>query len=262
MQFSDAIEGITRDGDGFVATVSEDWLQGRSTFGGLQAALALRAMRAHVDAAVPLRTLQVTFVAPVPAGRVRLVARLLRKGSSATQVEARIVAGDGSTLLLAVGVFGAARESAISLAPPTAAANGDGDLRMRWVPGITPAFTQHFDARWRRGGLPFSGSRDREQQVEIALKDRGPMTEAHVVAYADFIPPVALAMLGELAPGSSMTWMLELLVEDVSTLPLAGWCVDVHLDAAAHGYTSQSLLLRAPDGTAVAIGTQSMVIFG
>ncbi|HET7842544.1 MAG TPA: hypothetical protein VFL14_00215, partial [Xanthomonadales bacterium] len=75
-------------------------------------------------------------------------------------------------------------------------------------------------------------------------------------------PPVALAMLDKLAPGSSMTWMLELLVEDVASLPLVGWRVDVHLDAAARGYTSQHLVVRAADGTAVAMGAQSMVVFG
>jgi len=261
MQFSDVLATMVRDGDDWVATISDDWLQGRSVFGGLQAALALRAMRQHAPPSIPLRTLQVTFVAPVPAGTLRVQSRLLRRGGSATQVEARIVDGD-ATLLLAVGVFGVARESVVVVAPPAAPAPGDGDARLRWVPGITPAFTQHFDARWRRGGLPFSGSTMREQQIEIALKDRGPCDESHVVAFADFIPPIALAMLDRVVAGSSMTWMLELLVDDVSTQPLAGWRVDAHLDAAAHGYTTQSLVLRAPDGTPVAIGAQSMVVFG
>lgn len=40
MRFSEAMQTVTRHGDGWQATVSEDWLQGRSAFGGLQAALA------------------------------------------------------------------------------------------------------------------------------------------------------------------------------------------------------------------------------
>ena len=63
MQLSDVMEGMHRDGDDVVANVGEEWLQGRSVFGGLQAAIAVAAMRTQVDAALPLRTLQVTFVA-------------------------------------------------------------------------------------------------------------------------------------------------------------------------------------------------------
>jgi hypothetical protein len=261
MQLSDLLQAMARDGDGWTASVDESWLQGRSVFGGVQAALALRAMREHVVGALPLRTMQVTFVAPVPAGTIRLQSRLLRRGSSATQVEARIVAGD-ATLLLAVGVFGAARESVVVAPPPPGPPRGELELRMRTVPGYTPAFMHHFDACWRRGGLPSSGSPSREQQIELALHDRGPASEEHVIAFADFTPPIALSMLDRFAPASSMTWMLEMLVEDVSTFPLAGWRVDVHLDAGARGYTSQSLVLRAPDDTPVAIGTQNMVVFG
>ena len=43
--------------------VPEDWLQGRTLFGGLQAVVGLAAMRTLAPAA-PLRSLQVTFLAP------------------------------------------------------------------------------------------------------------------------------------------------------------------------------------------------------
>lgn len=261
MQLSEIMDGMRRDGDDVVATVGDEWLQGRSVFGGLQAAIAVAAMRTHVDAALPLRTLQVAFIAPVPAGDVRARATVLRRGGSATQVEARIVAGE-QVLLLAVGIFGSARESVVTLAPPAHGDAGDGNLRMPWVPGITPAFTQQFDARWRTGGTPFTGNASRDHVIELALKDRGPVTESHVLAFADFAPPVALSMLSKVAPGSSMTWMLDFLRTDFAALPVAGWRVDVHLDAAGNGYTSQSLIVTAPDGSPVALGSQNMVIFG
>jgi acyl-CoA thioesterase len=158
MRFSDVLGTMARDGDRWNAAVDETWLQGRSVFGGVQAALALRAMREHVQGALPLRTMQVTFVAPVPAGPVRLQSRLLRRGGSATQVEARIVDGE-ATLLLAVGVFGAARESVVVAPPLAVSPRGDLALHMPTVAGYTPAFMQHFGACWRRGGLPASGTR-------------------------------------------------------------------------------------------------------
>ena len=57
-------------GDGVAnLDVPDDWLQGRTLFGGLQVAIALAAMRTVAPAA-PLRTLQATFLSPVPGGPV------------------------------------------------------------------------------------------------------------------------------------------------------------------------------------------------
>src|SRR4051812_26974438 len=81
--------------------VPEDWLQGRTLFGGLQAIVGVAAMRTLAPEA-PLRSLQVTFLAPVPGGPVRGVARILRSGKNTAHVEARIVDGD-NTLAVMVG---------------------------------------------------------------------------------------------------------------------------------------------------------------
>jgi acyl-CoA thioesterase len=243
------------------ADVGEDWLQGRSVFGGLQAAIGVAAMRTRVDATVPLRTLQVTFVAPVPAGPVRAEARVLRSGKSATQVEARLV--DGSeTLALLVGVFGVPRSSAIAHAPSRPAIAGEQRLRFPYLPGVVPAFTRHFVAHWRLGGLPYTGHASRHTSVDLELRDDGPVGEAQILALADFIPPVALSLLSQPTPGSSLTWMLELFGSDHAAQPLAGWRVDSEMVAAEAGYTSQSNRLWAPDGSLVALSRQSMVVFG
>lgn len=261
MRFSEAMESVRRDGDSWVATIGEDWLQGRSAFGGMQAALALRAMRALVSAEVPLRGLQVTFIAPVPAGPVRIDAKVLRQGKSVTQVEARLIDGD-ATICLIIGVFGAARASVLRVLPSQPAVQAMATPRvLRYVPGLLPQFTQHFEARWLQGDIPFSGSTKTEQVVEVSLKDDGVADETHVIAFADFIPPVALSMLAQPAPGSSLTWMLELFA-DSRGLPLNGWRIDAQLQAAEDGYTSQQVMLWGPSGEPVALSRQSMVVFG
>jgi hypothetical protein len=94
------------------------------------------------------------------------------------------------------------------------------------------------------------------------MKDDGPTTEGHVISIADFIPPVALSHLDSPAPGSTLTWMLEFLRDDVGKLPLTGWRVDAELVAARDGYTSQSVMVFGPDGTPVALSRQSMLVFG
>jgi acyl-coenzyme A thioesterase PaaI-like protein len=239
--------------------IPEDWLQGRSVFGGLQAALLLAAMRTRVPD-VPLRTLQATFFAPVPGGRAAARAQVVRSGKSATHAEARIVDGD-ATLAMAVGVFGVARPSSVAIVPVQPGAPREATSVLRHGPAL-PAFTQHFRARWLRGLPPFSGDRATEHVIEVDLDEEGPATEAHVLAMADFIPPIALSHLASPAPGSTLTWMLEMLVDRVDGLPLRGWRVDAHLASAQGGYTSQSIVLWGPGGEPVALGRQSMVVFG
>src|SRR5947207_10768164 len=116
--------------------VPEDWLQGRTLFGGLQAVVGLAAMRSLAPDA-PLRSLQVTFLAPVPGGPVTARARILRSGKSATHVEARIVDGD-NTLALMVGVFGLPRTSAVTLRPQQPDATPEDPVELPWIPGVTP----------------------------------------------------------------------------------------------------------------------------
>src|SRR5258706_14446986 len=159
MLFSELLDSLTPDGSGWRTAVGDDWMQGRSVFGGLQAALALRAMRALVPAEVPLRTLQTTFLAPVPSGAVRIEARVLRSGSSTTGVEARLVDG-GETLALMLGVFGRARKSQVARLPQQPALVARKPLELEFVPGLLPNFIQHFGARWLHGGMPFSGGKE------------------------------------------------------------------------------------------------------
>jgi acyl-coenzyme A thioesterase PaaI-like protein len=249
-------------GEGFAtALVTDDWLQGRSAFGGLQAVTAWLAMRTLVPGTMPLRALQMNFIAPVPAGALQAEANVLRVGKSVTQVEARLLAG-GQRCASAVGLFGAARASQLVHRPvrPDVTCGQPVDFPFR--AGITPAFTQHFSARWLRGSPPFSGGSSRESVVELALHDTGTCSEAHVLAIADFIPPVALSMLSAPTPGSSLAWMLELSALDYAAMPLSGWRIDSEMVAAGEGYTSQSNRIWGPKGDLVALSRQSMVVFG
>lgn len=240
--------------------VPPDWLQGRTVFGGLQAALALRSMRTLVPD-VPLRTLQGTFLAPVPGGTMTATARVLRTGRSATHVEARLVDGD-ATLALLVGVFGVARASAVDLRPRQQPVASPRPLAFGYIPGLMPAFTQHFSVRFLRGGVPYSGSSQADNVLEVGLRDAGPCTEGHVLAMADFIPPIALSHLKAPAPGSTLTWMIETLADRFDGLALQGWRIDATMAAARDGYTSQSLMVWGPNGEPLATSHQSMVVFG
>jgi hypothetical protein len=211
--------------------------------------------------AAPLRSLQVTFLAPVPGGPVRALAHVLRSGKSTRHVEARIVDGD-NTLAIMVGVFGMPRPSAVALHPEQPAVTATTSIELPWIPGVTPNFTRHFKARWVVGGPPWSGITVPDSVIELGMLDSGNATESHVLAMADFIPPIALSYLKTPVPAASLNWMLELLAEDVSSLPLDGWRVDAEMTTAHSGYVNQSLVLWGPGGVPVALGRQTMVVFG
>ena len=93
--FGAVLDSLGHEGDRWAVTIPKAWSNGRTVFGGLQVALGVRAMRGALGAALgagkadvaalPLRSLQATFVAPVSAGtQIELRARFLRSGRSAT----------------------------------------------------------------------------------------------------------------------------------------------------------------------------------
>jgi acyl-CoA thioesterase len=266
MRFSELLASVVPADDSWVVTVPEDWMQGRSVFGGLQSALALHVMRARMRGAsvgeLPLRVLQTTFVAPMTGAATRIDARVLRVGKSTAHVEARISAG-AELVAIVVGVFGAGRPSEVHVSPRQPAVAIEAAPGHRAPTGSLPAFLQHFALRWRRGAPPGAGSTETSSVVDASFRDAGRVTEEHVVALADAVPPHALSMLMRSAAGSSLTWTLEMLrAGDVGGLGLDDWRLDVELLAADAGYTSQSVMVWGPDGRAVALSRQCMVVFG
>lgn len=261
MHFDELLALQQPDGAGWTATVTEDWLQGRSAFGGLQVSLALKAMRALV-AELPLRVLQVTFLAPVPQGVIGVRAQVLRAGKNTQHVEARLYDCE-QVLCVVVGIFGASRTSTIQIRPEQPAVVSERKpLLLPYIPGLTPAFLQHFDMRWIVGGLPYSGATQAKAVIEVGFKQAGMTSELHLPTLADSIPPLAITLLKKPAPGSSMTWMLEFLADRYDHLPLQGWRFDAEVLAAADGYTSQTAMIWAPDGSPAMLSRQNMVVFG
>lgn len=260
MSLAQLLQTFTHTDNSVTVDVPEAWLQGRSAFGGLQAVIGVKAMRQLIADDIPLRTLQTTFLAPVPPGKVTATAEILRAGKNATHVKAEITR-DGAPLALFIGVFGKPRESAISRNIEQPAVNDQTPIDFVHIPGVTPNFTAHFDSRWLEGGLPFTGQTSPMAVTEISMRDSCNTSESHLLAIADFIPPAALSLLKSPSFGSSLTWMLEFLSDDYTDQPLQKWRVDSEMTAANGGYTSQTATIYAPNGDAIALSRQSMVIF-
>ena len=264
--FAEIITPTAQDADSLTFTLTDDWLQGRSSFGGVQAAFALLAMRQLTGVTAPLRVLQTTFIGPVGGSEVRVTARTLRAGKNVTHVEARLMQGE-ETACLVVGVFGQARESAITvpMAVREAPKGPEGLRDLPFAKGIAPNFTQHFHWRWAGGGWPYSGTQ--EPFTRIWLKHRAPTdstphgAEIALVGLADAVPSPAISMMKTFHASSSLTWTLELLREAPAQSE-GFWRIDSDIHQAQGGYVAQTATVVAPDNQPIALSRQAVVVFG
>src|SRR5262245_60813777 len=93
----------------YAAEVPSGWRQGRGLFGGLVAALFVRAIEAHANAPERLlRSLTMEVPAPVAVGPATLRLATLRTGTGVSTIAAQLEQA-GAICAHAVGVLGRAR---------------------------------------------------------------------------------------------------------------------------------------------------------
>ncbi|GAA0666249.1 acyl-CoA thioesterase [Sphingomonas insulae] len=250
----DVIAGLEPIEGGWQGQVPDGWLQGRTAYGGLSAALALHAAMASDDDLPPLRSALVAFIGPL-SGPITIRAQRLRRGRNAAFVQAD-VASEAGLGLRATFVFMSPVASAVDVrtgTAPAASLPGPEDKVLRGHPAI--AFSQNFELVERREAATAEWLR------WVRLKDRTglhPMVE--LMAVADCLPPVALKMLGRPAPVSSMTWQLNLLGDAPATED-GWWLLQATSDYARAGNSSQRMGIWAADGNPVAEQMQSVAVF-
>ena len=251
-------------------TLTEDWQQGRTTFGGLIATLAVQAMRdvagAQWPADVALRSLQTSFIGPVVPGVLNVTVSVLREGKNVRQIQA-LVQQTGQTAALLLGVFGSPRETEIAPyapAQPTAQRTADASFAVPKLPGLTPNFLQHIDARWAEGKPPYSGTDNWASRIYLRLTSNEPATPAELmtVLLADVPPSPVLSRFRKPTPASSVSWELELRPLSAPAEPQGWWRVDTEVLAAAGGYVNQVSKLWSPCGELAALGYQVVAVYG
>lgn len=239
------------------------WSQGRSAFGGLATAFAVTAMRKLLDSPQPMRSLMVSFIAPIPPGDVAVSAKIQRSGRNVTQMTADVLA-DGQIGLQAMGVFGNPRP-AISIAPEI---DFNPIPREQGIPFTShakrlPHFLTYFEGCWVGGGRPFSGTRERNLAMWVKHEsDMNKFPTEKLVSISDIPPPVILSYFDTPpVPASSLTWALEFVVPP-ETVDSDWFYLDFYAEAAADGYTQQSGRIFDETGRLCALSRQCMVYFG
>ncbi|CAN5776959.1 thioesterase family protein [soil metagenome] len=253
---ADILAAATPIDSGFRTAIPADWLQGRTSYGGLSSALALHAAQQSEPDLPPLRSAQVAFIGPL-SGEVNVTATRLRRGRNAAFIQADIVSEAGLGFR-ATFVFMSDQVSGIDL---------DGRLRSPHRPPARDATLYTGPDEFFTGNFNFLDLKDEAKGEAEWLRwarlrapdGLDPMVQ--VLAVADALPPAAFKLLGKQpAPISSLTWIVNLLTATPATTD-GWWLLSATSDHAKHGCSSQSMTLWNADGQPIAQGMQSVAIF-
>jgi acyl-CoA thioesterase len=256
--FAKLAAAVRADGTEVTIPGAENWMQGRTLFGGASAALALAAARQALPDLPPFRGAQVGFVAPVGAV-LSFKVEIVRQGRNVTQVRSDIFA-EGKMALTSVMLFGESRDpNALHPAGKCDPWPGPPEEAEPMGGGGPQYFTQNLEIR-----------RAQEEQGPgapvvrrwVRLNDReglDPVIEAIVLG--DALPPGSMRVMKRQGPLSSINWSFNLL--DPAAKTRDGWMLaEAASDHADHGYSSERLRLWNADGEQVLAGMQAAAIFG
>lgn len=245
---------------GWCYHIDGDWMQGRTAYGGISAALALDSVLRNHPGDAPLRTAQISFVGPV-GGECQVATRLLRQSKSS-----RFVAADLSSDLgygtAATFSFMKGRASHI-------------DHRLIAAPDVPhpdalapipdhparPAFTRHFEMRPIRG--PGFGHGLDEGHIQTWVRwVEPPSCDPHIalLAVADSLPPAAMTLFTQFGPVSSSTWIQHFLTDHPHSDD-GWWLMETRTRHVADGFSAQSMIIWNSARDLVSVGGQGVALY-
>lgn len=263
-QFAALIDSVQTSSDDNHFHVPNDWMQGRTAYGGLIAAMSLKSMRDHVPQGRKIRSLLVSFVGPVNSDPFVIKTQPLRSGKSVTTIEAKIIQ-NGKICSAAIGSFGADRDSKIGISPVDRLdmAEPPNALELPYIEGLTPAFTRHFNYRWAIGELPFSGGGGKDLGGWINFREKvNCLTEEWLIALVDAWPTPVLSKLKEVAAASTLTWALEFVhLDRVPCSENEWWAYHCEVGSAERGYAHERSRVWDPEGRLAVFSHQTIAVF-
>jgi acyl-CoA thioesterase len=248
----------------FRVSIDDSWIQGRTTFGGLTAALIVAAIQQQVPNDRVLRTLSVSFIGPVPMGTHEIRIRALREGGSVSHYHGEMIC-DGEVSASLSAAFGKGRDFRLQVSgPEIPQVPAHGDLReMRHNPNA-PGFLQNFDLRGVSGSPPFSNAAEADFSLWLNFLEDTPNSLPALVALADVPPIPGMNMMRPPGAGSSLSWYLEFpnpsaqLDGEENT---AWMYYDYRCQSAADGYFHNQATIWSEDGTPILYSRQVATLF-
>ena len=258
--YSDLVAQITPREDGFSANVTDDWKQGRTTYGGLSAALCVEAAQRAFPDAPPLRSGQFAFVGPA-SGELAIQVKVLRQGKSTLFVAVDLI-GEAGVATHGVLTFGAARASVVAYGEvpcPAVARPEDCELFFPANRQGAPHFSSQFEVRKAGGTRPLAGG-EPEYLLWIRHADRAAASLSALIALADMPPPPAMALFPQPGPISTMTWSLD--VVGLPEIDDDGWrLMRTRAETISEGYSTQEMHLWDAKGRPLVLARQNVAVF-
>lgn len=258
--YTDLVASIASTETGYAAHVPDEWKQGRTTYGGLSAALCVEAAQRAFPDAPPLRSAQFAFVGPA-SGELSIAVKPLRQGKS-TLFAAVDLVGEQGVATHGTLTFGAARDSHVAhenVPCPAVAPPDQCEPFHKGDTSLAPSFVRQFDFRVAGGGRPGSGDPP-EYLLWIRHRDAAATSLSALVALADAPPPPAMTLFQRFGPVSTMTWSL-----DVVGLPDPdddGWrLLRTRAETVGDGYSTQEMHLWGARGRPLILARQNVAVF-
>ncbi len=258
----DVLEARVAKDNGLSFPVPQNWMQGRTTFGGFSSALMLSTVHAHHKGLPPLRSALINFTAPIGAAPT-ISTEVLRQGRNVTIISARAEI-EGQVAATATFSFGHAQDSHVAFDHPAKPAPDPEACDPYFPPGLPRPpipFLENFDVNRVEGSLPFSGAE--HGYLRLWARHRDPRMWDRMeglISVADLPPPAIYPTLKKPGPNSSMNWIFNVVSEDVHTRD-GWWLLEHQLTAGRDGYSSQVMRVWNTDGDLIVDGMQSVIIF-
>ncbi len=257
--FSALLAAMMPGADGFAVEVPGDWLQGRTAYGGLSAALCFEAAQRQLPGLPPLRSAQFAFIGPA-MGALHVVPTVLRQGKSTTFVGVDLF-GDAGLAVRGLLCFGANRASALDHWAMPAPDAGDPEACPPFFNSPDrPGFARHFDGRLAAGARPRTPGA--EPHMLVWMRHRDPAASlTGLIALADALPPAAMVLFpAEMRPISTMTWTIDLLT-DAPASASGWWLLRAVAQTVAAGYSAQEMTIWNDRREPVVAMRQTVAIF-
>jgi len=252
------------DGPGaWMGTVSPEWMQGRGSFGGIAAAVGLRAIRSVCADDRRPRSIHIAFLGPLTDAPARATAQVLRQGRFVTHARAEIWQGDDLRTQV-TATLGDDRASSLVLTAPRAPERPAPQTlqALPHIEGVTPSFVRFLDLRWTDGAVPFSGAAKPGLGGWCRHRtDPGDDPYAALLGLLDAWPSPVVPMLRKPAPASSVSWSTTFFDVPPAISTEDFWWYGSEALAAGHGYAGMRASLYGPSGQLAGTVDQMVAIF-
>ncbi len=262
----DATLALVPDAEGLVAAVPSALSNAPQSmaaekggpFGGLMAALAVRAARQALDITAPLQTLSVQYLAAARFDQVRFTAETLRGGRSTHFAQVR-GGQPGRPAIAASATFGAEGPGPV-LRPLSAVrpARALGEIEsVDLDPRFAPWFTRWVEYRFAEPFLGFGNHDEPVVRVWLRLKDGKPLDEARLCFLLDAVFPNYFLVAGLTAVSTTVDLRYDLFEPLTPRTSPEGWAYfEFRTHDVTGGWAVEDGIALSPDGAPLAAARQ------